>query len=166
VWRRTVLLVAGAVLAADQVSKSTVLDLVAHQRRDGGAPTIRLVRNTGASLGIGAGHPLLITGVAIAVTVFVAIFTFRTKIKIAAIGGAVALGGAAGNLADRIFRAPAFGRGAVIDWIHIHWYSPSFNIADLAVRAGGIIAVASLLLAERKRKRRAYLISAHTRDSA
>ena len=54
-------------------------------------------------------------------------------------------GGAAGNLADRFFRAPGFGRGAVIDWIHIPGYSPAFNVADLAIRAGALAAILIVL---------------------
>jgi signal peptidase II len=55
------------------------------------------------------------------------------------------LGGALGNLADRVFRSPALFRGYVIDWIELpHW--PVFNIADSAIVTGGILAV---LLASR-----------------
>ena len=52
------------------------------------------------------------------------------------------LGGALGNLADRVFRAPGPFRGHVIDWIQLpHW--PVFNIADSAIVVGGVLAVRS-----------------------
>jgi signal peptidase II len=50
------------------------------------------------------------------------------------------LGGATGNLADRVFRYPGIFRGYVVDWIQVpHW--PVFNLADSAIVCGGILAV-------------------------
>jgi signal peptidase II len=50
------------------------------------------------------------------------------------------LGGATGNLTDRIFRAPGPFRGWVVDWIQVpHW--PVFNLADSAITCGGVLAV-------------------------
>lgn len=54
-------------------------------------------------------------------------------------------GGALGNLADRLFRSPGPGRGAVIDWIHIAGYPTTFNVADIAIRAGAVGAVAAMI---------------------
>ena len=54
------------------------------------------------------------------------------------------LGGALGNLADRIFRAPGVLRGHVVDWISLfgpdgeHW--PIFNLADSAIVCGAVLA--------------------------
>jgi signal peptidase II len=54
------------------------------------------------------------------------------------------LGGALGNLGDRLFRAPGLGRGWVVDWISLfgpdgeHW--PIFNLADSAIVCGAITA--------------------------
>jgi len=50
------------------------------------------------------------------------------------------LGGVFGNLTDRIFREPAFLRGAVIDWIQLpRW--PVFNVADSAIVIAAFLAV-------------------------
>jgi signal peptidase II len=50
------------------------------------------------------------------------------------------LGGATGNLTDRIFRWPGPFRGWVVDWIQVpHW--PVFNVADSCIVCGGILAV-------------------------
>jgi signal peptidase II len=50
------------------------------------------------------------------------------------------LGGATGNLVDRIVRAPAPLQGHVVDWIELpHW--PVFNLADSAIVCGGLLAV-------------------------
>jgi len=45
--------------------------------------------------------------------------------------------GAAGNAIDRFGRSPGPGRGAVVDWIKAPFYGPVFNLADVALRAGG-----------------------------
>jgi signal peptidase II len=53
---------------------------------------------------------------------------------------ALMLGGALGNLSDRLFRSPGPLRGHVVDWIELpHW--PVFNIADSAIVVGGLLAV-------------------------
>jgi signal peptidase II len=136
--------VAVIVLAADQASKSLVL--ASHPGpSSGGLVSVRLVRNTGASFGLGAGHPIVVVLVAVVVIAIVAVLLARTRSRAAALCLAAVLGGALGNLADRLFRAPGLGRGAVVDWIHVAVYPATFNIADLAIRVGVIGAVVALL---------------------
>jgi signal peptidase II len=136
--------VAVLVLAGDQVSKSLVL--ATHPGpTSSGLVSIRLVRNTGASFGVGAGHPLVIVLSALVVVAIVIVLLVRTSSRAAALFLAAVLGGALGNLADRLFRAPGLGRGAVVDWIHLSFYSPTFNLADLAIRVGAVGAVLALL---------------------
>ena len=132
------------VLAGDQVSKSLVLAATPGPGGDG-VVSVRLVRNTGASFGVGAGHPLLITATSVAVIAIVAVLLSRTSSRAAALCLASVLGGALGNLADRLFRAPGLGRGAVVDWIHVSFYPATFNLADLAIRIGAIAAVLAML---------------------
>jgi len=48
------------------------------------------------------------------------------------------LGGAVGNLADRIFRAPGLLRGAVIDFVDLQWW-PVFNVADMGITCGCVM---------------------------
>lgn len=136
--------VAVLVLAGDQVSKSLVL-AARPSPSDGGVVSVRLVRNTGASFGLGAGHPLVIVATAVAVIVIVAALLARTRSRAAALCLAAVLGGALGNLADRLFRAPGLGRGAVVDWIHVSFYPATFNLADLAIRVGAVGAVIAML---------------------
>jgi signal peptidase II len=135
--------IAVLVLAADQLSKS--LMLAARPGGGGGLVSVRLVRNTGASFGIGAGHPLLILGSSVVVIAVVAVLLARVRSRTAALLLAVVLGGALGNLADRLFRSPGLGRGAVVDWIHVAGYPATFNLADIAIRAGAAGAAAALL---------------------
>ena len=134
------------VLAADQVSKALVLAL--HPTAGSGWVTVRLVRNTGANGGIAAGYPVLVTLTALVIAGLAAAFALRARGRVAAICLAAVLGGALGNLSDRLFRSPGFGRGAVVDWIHIGAFSGSFNVSDLAIEFGVLGVVLALLLGE------------------
>jgi signal peptidase II len=141
-----------AVLAADQVSKTLVLAAHPAPGTAAGWLSIRLVRNTGASGGIASGYPVLVTLAAIAVTAIAAAFALHARSRAAALCLAAVLGGATGNLADRIFRAPGFGRGGVVDWIHFGPGGGSMDIADLAIQFGVIGAVIAILASERVRR--------------
>ena len=135
--------IAALVLAADQLSKSLVL--AARPGSGGGMVSVRVVRNTGASFGIGAGHAVLVVLASAAVIAVVAVLLARTPSRPAALFLAAVLGGALGNLADRLFRSPGLGRGAVVDWIHVAGYPATFNLADVAIRVGAVGAAAVLL---------------------
>jgi signal peptidase II len=140
-----------AVLAADQVSKSLVL------AADPAGPvglswvSVRLVRNSGAAGGLAAGHTPLVTLAALAVTAAAACFALRARSRGLAICLAVVLGGAAGNLADRLLRGPGLGRGAVVDWIHFGAGGGSMDISDLAIQFGVLGAVIAILAGDRVR---------------
>jgi signal peptidase II len=142
--RRAAAGVAVLVLAADQVSKSLVVAAAPHGG-PGGLVSVRLVRNTGASFGIGAGHPVLVTLVAVAVLAVAVVLLARTRSRGVALFLAAVAGGAAGNLADRLTRSPGFGRGAVVDWIHLAGYPATFNLADVAIRLGAVGALIAAL---------------------
>jgi signal peptidase II len=146
--------IALAVLAADQVSKSLVLAARPAGVTGTGWISVRLVRNTGASGGIASGYPVLVTLAAFAITAAAAGFALRTRNRAAALCLAAVIGGAAGNLADRLFRAPGFGRGAVVDWIHFGGGGGSLDIADLAIQFGVLGAVIAVLAGDRARKAR------------
>ena len=83
-----------------------------------------------------------IVGVAAIVVTGVVLFALRTErptLELVALG--LVIGGAVGNLIDRIFRGDGFLDGKVIDWIDM-WWIPTFNIADAAVT----VAVGLLLI--------------------
>jgi len=139
------LCVAVFVLAADAITKAIV---VAHLREDqpvhliGNVLELWLTRNSGAAFSVGTGQTIVFTLIAIGVIVAIA----RTARRLYSLGWAIALGlllgGAAGNLADRIFRAPGLFRGDVVDWIGVTpRYYPIFNLADSAIVCGGILIV-------------------------
>jgi signal peptidase II len=168
--RGTRLAVAGVatlVLAADQATKSAAVAANPHGSGNGsGLVSLRLVRNTGASFGIGSGHPLLITLTAAAILAVAVALLLRTSSRAVALSLAAVAGGAAGNLADRLFRAPGLGRGAVVDWIHVSFYPPTFNLADVAIRLGALIAVIALIAPQLTTRRRTASLASPTRHSA
>jgi signal peptidase II len=143
--RRVGVLVTVAVLALamDLVSKIAVVAELADRppvRLFGGLLTLRVTRNSGAAFSIATGLTLVLTLIAIGVIVAI----LRTARRLRSLPWAIALGlllgGAAGNLVDRLFRAPAPLEGHVVDWIEIpHW--PVFNLADSAIVCGGVLAV-------------------------
>jgi signal peptidase II len=148
--RLAMLTTVAVVLTADQVSKALIL--AARPAAGTGWITVRLLRNTGANGGIGAGYPLLVTLVAIAIACVAATAALRVRGRGIALCLAAVVGGALGNLSDRLFRAPGFGRGGVVDWIHLGLMSGSFNVADLAIQIGVLGTIIGLLAGERVHK--------------
>ena len=83
--------------------------------------------------------------VAVGVIVVIMRFAGRLRSSAWAVTLGLLLGGALGNLVDRLFRAPGPLRGYVVDWIQLpHW--PVFNLADSAIVCGGALAVLLTLL--------------------
>ncbi len=130
--------------ALDQLTKT----LVVHHLRDG--RVIRLLgghllleqdRNPGAAFGIGTGSTVVFSAVAIVVIAIV----LRTARRLGSWGWTIALGlllgGAVGNLTDRLLRSPGALRGWVVDWIDLRWW-PVFNLADSGIVIGAIVVVA------------------------
>ena len=139
----TLVAVAVLVLALDIVSKVTVVATLSNRapiRLLGGFLTLRVSRNPGAAFSLGTSMTLVFSAIAISVIVVI----LRTSRRIRSLPWAITLGlllgGATGNLIDRIFRYPGVFRGYVVDWIQVpHW--PVFNLADSAIVCGGVLAV-------------------------
>jgi signal peptidase II len=131
------------VFVADLVSKTVVVAALSHRdpvRLLGGLLTLRELRNSGAAFSIGTSVTVVFTLIALGVIVAI----LRTARRLRSIPWAVSLGlllgGAAGNLGDRLFRSPGLLRGNVVDWIELpHW--PVFNVADSCIVCGGVLAV-------------------------
>ncbi len=135
--------VALMVLGLDIFSKVMVVSRLSGQlpvRLLGGFLTLALTRNSGAAFSIGTSQTAVFTAIAIGVIVFILRASRRIRSRPWAIALGLLLGGATGNLTDRIFRSPGPGRGNVVDWIQLpHW--PVFNMADSAIVCGGVLAV-------------------------
>jgi signal peptidase II len=109
----------------------------------GGLFYLTQLRNIGAAFSFAEGWTVVFSLIAVVVAVVIV----RTARRLFSTGWAVALGlvlgGAMGNLVDRIFRAPGFLRGGVVDFLSAFapdgrvW--PVFNVADSAIVCGGIL---------------------------
>ena len=135
--------VAVFVLAADVVSKVLVVAKLANRapvRLLDGLLTLDYTRNAGAAFSIGTGATYVFGVVAIAVIVVI----LRTARRLFSTPWAVVLGlllgGATGNLVDRLLRSPGVLRGHVVDWIQLPHFAV-FNLADSAISIGGVLAV-------------------------
>ena len=137
------LAVAVTVLAADISSKVIVVATLSTRppvRLLGGLLTLRVDRNPGAAFSIGTSMTIVFSAIALGVIVF--ILRTSRRIRSTAWAGTLGLllGGATGNLTDRLLRSPGPLRGYVVDWIQLpHW--PVFNVADSSIVCGGILAV-------------------------
>ncbi|MBO0770756.1 MAG: signal peptidase II [Actinobacteria bacterium] len=143
--RRVVLLVviAATVYLLDQVSKAVVVATL----RPGqvvhlidGVLQLQVLRNSGAAFSIGTSMTVVFSLIAVGVIVFIVRTSRRLGSAPWAVTLGLLLGGATGNLTDRLLRAPGTLRGDVVDWIQLpHW--PVFNLADSAIVCGGVLAV-------------------------
>ena len=139
-------LVAATVLVADLVTKLVVvatIDPGTDVKTLGGLLYLTQYRNVGAAFSFAEGKTVLFSAVA----VIVAVVIVRTARRLYSTGWAITLGlvlgGAMGNLIDRIFRSPGFLRGGVVDFLSVFgpdgraW--PVFNVADSAIVCGGLL---------------------------
>ncbi len=98
------------------------------------------VENPGAAFSsFQAGGPFLALA-AVAVLAYLLFILRHDRPVLEVVGFGFVMGGAAGNLADRIFRAESFLDGKVIDWIDL-WIIPTFNLADTAITVAVVILV-------------------------
>ena len=104
--------------------------------------TLTFVSNPGAAFGLGGGYTAIFSLLAIAVAVLIVRTAAKLHDPLWAVALGALLGGAVGNLTDRIFREPAFLQGHVVDYIKIGSF-PVFNVADMAIT---ISAAAMVLL--------------------
>lgn len=137
------LAVAVGVLALDIASKQIVVATLSDRmlRLLGGLLTLRESRNPGAAFSLGGpSETIVFSAIAIGVVIFIIRASRRIYSPAWAVALGLLLGGATGNLADRIFRSPGPFRGWVVDWIELpHW--PVFNLADSAITCGGVLMV-------------------------
>lgn len=143
-WR-ALLVTALVLLAADVVSKVVVVARLEPGERVplvGDHLFLTLGRNTGAAFSLGQSATVLFTVVAFVVLAVVARAATRVRSLPWALALGLLAGGAAGNLVDRLLRAPGVLRGAVVDWIGVvDGRFPIFNLADSAITVGGVLAV-------------------------
>jgi signal peptidase II len=137
-------LTAVAVVLIDQAAKLwAVASLEGQPDRQivGDLLRFSFVRNPGAAFGLGGGATIVFSIVAVIVVVVLV----RMSTKLVSYWWGVALGlmlgGATGNLIDRVFRDPAALKGHVVDFLRLpNW--PVFNVADMALVTSAVLIVA------------------------
>ena len=105
------------------------------------------IRNSGAAFSLGSDYTWIFTVVMAVVVVYIAFTLRKVRHPLWAVGLGLVLGGAAGNLTDRLFREPSFGQGHVVDFIAVPNFA-IFNLADCGVVVG-IAVIMVLILGDR-----------------
>jgi signal peptidase II len=143
--RRIPVLIGFAALAyvLDVLSKLWVVhSLEGHRPIDVFGHYLRLeaTRNPGAAFGMGAGMTIVFTVIAVGVVAVIARLSRRLYSLPWAIALGLLLGGAVGNLTDRVLRSPGDFQGRVVDFVHPEHFA-IFNLADSAITCGGVLIV-------------------------
>ncbi len=145
----------GAVLACGIVIGVVVLDQltkawVVAELSDGPISIVgstielRLSRNPGGAFSLFQKFTPLLALLALVVAVVLARAITRTDDRLMLVALSLVLGGALGNLIDRVARAPGFLRGEVVDFVSVGRF-PSFNVADSAITIGALLLIACAL---------------------
>jgi signal peptidase II len=139
--------VAALALAVDQVTKVlAVRELTDRAPVEvvGSFLQLRLLRNAGAAFSTGTSLTPVISVIAVTAVVVVVVLAVRVGHRGWAFGLGLLLAGVAGNLVDRMLRAPGPFRGHVVDFLALpHW--PVFNVADICIDVAGAIFVVLLI---------------------
>lgn len=130
---------AGVVVLLDRITKVWAERSFAAHPRDviEGVLTFRFTTNSGGAFSFGDRAPLVFAVAAIVVCAAIALTAFRGRPTLHAVALGLILGGAFGNLLDRILRGPRLS-GRVVDFIDPHVW-PVFNLADAAVVSGAVL---------------------------
>lgn len=146
---------AAAVIIADQISKWAVFDLVLKGKEEpvvvNALLNIVMVWNKGISFGLfDSGHPvvhMILISLAVAASLLMIVWLYCADTKLISIALSLIIGGAVGNVADRIRFS------AVADFIDLHvgdYHWPAFNIADSCIVIGTGFLIADLLFNPKK----------------
>jgi signal peptidase II len=108
-----------------------------------GVLTLRFTTNPGGAFSLFTSVPWFFVIAAVAVSVVIGVLAFRERPILQSVALGMILGGALGNLIDRVTRGPGLS-GEVVDFVDLHVW-PVFNIADAAIVVGAIVlAIASV----------------------
>ena len=143
------MIAAGIVLALDVVTKYWAVSALAGDREVHLFWTLRLalVHNEGMAFSTGTNVGPFIGMLAI-VVIAILILTLRKSSNIySLIATGTIIGGATGNVLDRVFRGEGFMGGAVVDFIDFQWW-PVFNVADMGIVCGALVIAFMMLWAK------------------
>ncbi|HVM10048.1 MAG TPA: signal peptidase II [Acidimicrobiales bacterium] len=150
--RRRFLLAAvivAAILVVDQTTKTWAVNAL----DDGPVDVFWTLRfnlsfNSGFAFSMGTGLTPLITVAAIVLVGALIAFARHATSPLLSVALGMLLGGAMGNLADRLFRGHD---GAVVDFIDFQWW-PVFNVADIGISVGAVLMIVASVIDERRER--------------
>jgi len=149
--RRLPLLLAVAVIAVDQLTKWWAVSTLPGNPIEliPGVLFLRYVTNPGAAFGLLPGAGSFIALGAVAAVVLIVLVVHRLPGRLEAVAMGLVLGGALGNLGDRLFRGPGLLDGRVVDFVDFEYF-PAFNVADSAITVGAALALLAAFVLSRE----------------
>lgn len=145
-------LIVGTILVLDQITKSLMAARGASPISIIGTDVeFRLVRNPGGAFSTFTNATVVLAVLAIGLSVWLVYTLRRTTDPLTVIALALVLGGALGNLTDRLVRSPGFLRGHVVDFVRLGSW-PSFNVADAAIDIGAVLLIIATFRTSSKSK--------------
>jgi len=147
--RRLWLLIA-FIVAADQATKHWALNRLSSARTIDliGSLRFNLAFNKGMAFSQATGAGPIIGALAFVVIIVIVLWLRRNAQGLAVVAAGLIVGGATGNLIDRLLRGDAWLRGAVVDFIDLQWW-PIFNIADAAISTGAVLMIVASVRASK-----------------
>ena len=139
--RRLWILIA-SIVVADQLTKHWALNRLSGDRTIDlvGSLRFNLAFNKGMAFSQATGAGPVIGALGFVIVIVIVLWLRRSATGVAAVAAGMIVGGAIGNLIDRLFRGEAWLRGAVVDFIDLQWF-PIFNIADSAISIGAVFMI-------------------------
>jgi signal peptidase II len=153
-WRSRISLltvaVGAVIVVLDQITKHWAVNALSDDREIHVVWTLQfnLSFNTGMAFSRGRGLGPFIGVAALVVVVVLVVSSSKVGNRLGRFSAGMLLGGAVGNLLDRVFRGDGWLHGAVIDFIDFQWF-PIFNVADIGVTVGAVLFGLSTMLAGR-----------------
>ena len=143
---RTSVFVAVVIAVLDQMSKAWALRDLADGRVIHVIWTLQfnLTYNRGMAFSRGTGVGPIIGVIGLVVVVMLLLSLRRTDNVLTRLATGLIIGGAMGNILDRLFRDSGWMRGAVIDFVDFQWW-PVFNVADMAIMIGAATMIVAML---------------------
>lgn len=144
---RASLIVAVVVVVIDQLTKHWALNALGDGREVHVFWTLQwnLSFNTGMAFSQGEGLGPVIGLLAMLIVIVLVVSSAHVESRLGRVSAGLLIGGALGNLLDRLFRGDGWMHGAVVDFIDFQWF-PIFNVADIGVTVGAAsFALATLL---------------------
>ena len=135
--------VAAVVLALDALTKQWAMSVLADGPIDlFGSVRLNLIHNKAGAFGLGGAFVPFLAVAALGLVLFMVTRGDATEKLPMALALGLVLGGAFGNVADRVFRSPGFLQGAVVDFVDVGFW-PVFNLADSAITCGCLLLLFS-----------------------